>query len=244
MNETKKVKKTEEKNYFKELCEIDVSEYLEKKGNYNYLSWPDAVRLLGLKHPMATWEIFEFDGAPFSVTSCGYFVKVAVTIEGVTKPQWHPVLDHRNNPIQKPNAFQINTAIQRCLTKAIAIQGLGLYVYAGEDLPPNNSDGVYVAENNPDEHAEHNKPKVEMASDSQKEHIKKLIDATDTPKEEIRRFLDANASTAEFKKLTFNDAHILIEELKRRFEIIIAERNNAKNQEQQGCTNVDEKGGI
>ncbi|MGM9458240.1 DUF1071 domain-containing protein, partial [Lacticaseibacillus rhamnosus] len=54
---------------------------------------------------------------------------------GVTLSQVHPVLDNRNKPIEKPNAFQINTSIQRCLAKAIALHGLGLYIYQGEDLP-------------------------------------------------------------------------------------------------------------
>ncbi len=62
-------------------------------------------------------------------------VKVAVTVQGITLSQIHPVLDARNRPILAPNAFDINTSIQRCLVKAIALHGLGLYIYAGEDLP-------------------------------------------------------------------------------------------------------------
>lgn len=58
-----------------------------------------------------------------------------VTVEGVRLSQIHPVLDARNKPIEIPNAFNINTSIQRCLVKAIALHGLGLYIYAGEDLP-------------------------------------------------------------------------------------------------------------
>jgi hypothetical protein len=63
------------------------------------------------------------------------FVEVAVTVQGVTLSQLHPVLDHRNRPIPAPTAFEINTSIQRALVKAIALHGLGLYIYAGEDLP-------------------------------------------------------------------------------------------------------------
>ena len=68
-------------------------------------------------------------------TDSGYFVQVTVDVDGVKRTQVHPVLDNRNQPIKEPNAFQINTSIQRCLAKAIALHGLGLYIFAGEDLP-------------------------------------------------------------------------------------------------------------
>ena len=73
---------------------------------------------------------------PYMRTPAGYFVQVTLTVNDVPRTQVHPVLDFRNQPVNTPNAFDINTAIQRCLTKAIALQGLGLYIYAGEDLPP------------------------------------------------------------------------------------------------------------
>ena len=76
-----------------------------------------------------------FDGLPYQKTETGYFVEVAVTVQGVALSQIHPVLDARNEPIEVPDAFDINTSIQRCLVKAIALHGLGLYIYAGEDLP-------------------------------------------------------------------------------------------------------------
>ena len=72
---------------------------------------------------------------PFLKTECGYFVEVAVLVQGITRSQVYPVLDARNTPIECPNRFNINTSIQRCLVKAIALHGLGLIVYAGEDLP-------------------------------------------------------------------------------------------------------------
>jgi hypothetical protein len=122
-------------NYFVQLAKIDVSEHVEKKGGFSYLSWAWAVDRLRRVHPDATWEVKRFNGAPYLKTDCGYFVEVAVTVAGVTLSQIHPVLDARNRPIAEPNAFDINTSIQRCLVKAIALHGLGLYVYAGEDLP-------------------------------------------------------------------------------------------------------------
>lgn len=122
-------------NKFTELLNVNVNEHTEKKGKYTYLSWPFAVSELRKADPKATWEVVKFDGKPFCQTECGYFVEVAVTVDGVTLSQVHPVIDNTNKTIQKPNAFQINTSIQRCLVKAIALHGLGLYIYAGEDLP-------------------------------------------------------------------------------------------------------------
>ncbi|WNQ13887.1 DUF1071 domain-containing protein [Paenibacillus aurantius] len=122
-------------NYFTELASIDVSEHIEKKGKFSYLSWAWAVDQLRKNDPEATWEVIRFDGLPYLKSECGYFVEVAVTCKGITLSQIHPVLDNNNRPIAQPNAFQINTSIQRCLVKAIALHGLGLYIYAGEDLP-------------------------------------------------------------------------------------------------------------
>ena len=122
------------------LDSIDVSEYTEKKGNFTYLSWAWAVRELLKVDPQATWEICEYqqaDGetAPYMMTAAGAFVKVKLWVGGICREQVHPVLDNRNQTIEQPNAFHVNTSIMRCLTKAIALHGLGLYIYAGEDLP-------------------------------------------------------------------------------------------------------------
>jgi len=119
----------------KQLAAIDVSPYVEKKGQFTYLSWPYAVAQLRLADPEACWEVRRFDGLPYLVTEIGYFVEVAVTVQGLTLSQIHPVLDGRNKPITQPTVFDINTSIQRALVKAIALHGLGLNVYAGEDLP-------------------------------------------------------------------------------------------------------------
>ena len=120
---------------FKQLSELNVNEHVEKKGQFSYLSWTWAVSELRKASPTATWEVIKFNGMPFCKTECGYFVEVAVTVDEVTLSQIHPVLDNRNKPITSPNAFEINTSIQRCLVKAIALHGLGLYIYAGEDWP-------------------------------------------------------------------------------------------------------------
>lgn len=130
-------------NYFARLNAINVNEHVEKKGGFSYLSWPYAVAQLRLADASATWEVRRFDGLPYLVTEAGVFVEVAVTVHGVTLSQIHPVLDGRNRPLLAPSAFDINTSLQRCLVKAIALHGLGLYIYAGEDLPqPVTSDAA------------------------------------------------------------------------------------------------------
>jgi len=129
------------KSVFDILDNIDVSKYTEKKGNFTYLSWAWAVRELLRVEPNATWVIHEWSHAngeiraPYMRTAAGCFVQVTVTVNNIERTQVHPVLDNRNQTILEPNAFQINTSIQRCLAKAIALHGLGLYIYAGEDLP-------------------------------------------------------------------------------------------------------------
>jgi hypothetical protein len=122
-------------NYFTELYSKDVSKHVEKKGKFSYLSWTYAVSEMCKVDESASWEVIRFDGLPYLKSNCGYFVEVAVTIKGFTKSQIHPVLDNNNKTLENPNAFQINTSIQRCLVKAIALHGLGLYIYSGEDLP-------------------------------------------------------------------------------------------------------------
>ena len=130
------MKENRRKSPFAELNKVDVSKYVEKKGQFNYLSWAYAVRELKKICPDASWGVVKAeDGSPFMQTACGYFVEVWVEVEGCRLSQVHPVLDNRNQPIENPNAFHINTSIQRCLAKAIALHGLGLYVFAVEDLP-------------------------------------------------------------------------------------------------------------
>jgi len=129
---------------FEQLNDLNVNEYTKKKGNFTYLSWAWAVRELLKVSPDATWVVHKFGELekeqPYMKTDAGYFVQVTVSIptgesEPIERTQIHPVLDNRNQPIEKPNAFHINTSIQRCLAKAIALHGLGLYIFAGEDLP-------------------------------------------------------------------------------------------------------------
>lgn len=119
-----------------ELLKINVSEHTEKKNGLTYLSWAWAWAEVLKLDPDATWEAVEFNGFPASFAPDGSaLVKTIVTIKGKAKSCWLPVMNHRNQAIKNPDAFNINTAIVRCLTKCISMHGLGLYIYAGEDLP-------------------------------------------------------------------------------------------------------------
>tara|TARA_R100000742_G_C4213236_1_gene39025 strand:+ start:17 stop:619 length:603 start_codon:yes stop_codon:yes gene_type:complete len=125
---------------FSVLSKIDVSEHTEKKGKFTYLSWAWAVRILLENFPEATWRVHTFADvvnteSPYMRTDAGAFVQVTVTVNEIERTQVHPVLDHMNKTVVEPNAFQVNNSIQRCLAKAISLHGLGLYIYAGEDLP-------------------------------------------------------------------------------------------------------------
>lgn len=119
-----------EANKYLELRKIDVSKHIEKKNGLSYLSWAWAVDQLLQADPMATWEYRE--PVRFNETM---MVFCAVTAFGKTLTAQLPVMDHRNKAIANPDAFAVNTAMQRCLAKAIALHGIGLYIYAGEDLP-------------------------------------------------------------------------------------------------------------
>ena len=130
----------EKMSLFEKLNKIDVNKHKKKKGQFDYLSWPLAIQELLKVCPDATWEVHEYgneDGltAPYMTTNAGCFVRVSVTCNEITRSQVHPVTDNRNQTIAQPTAQDINTSIQRCLAKAIALHGLGLYIFAGEDLP-------------------------------------------------------------------------------------------------------------
>ena len=125
---------------WKILSAVDVGDKIEKKNGLSYLSWAWAWGVLKQHFPLATFIKHQApNGMPYFVDSQGYaFVKVTVMLHydySTDITEMLPVLDHRNKPIQGPNAFDVNNALQRCLTKAIAYHGLGHYIYAGEDVP-------------------------------------------------------------------------------------------------------------
>jgi len=129
-----------EESVYARLAKVNLNKYKEKKGRFDYVSWAFAVQELLKVVPDATWEVHIFDvegyQCPYMKTPAGYFVQVTVTANGIPRTQILPVLNSSNKTLMEPDAFQLNTSMMRCLAKAIAQHGLGLYIYAGEDLPP------------------------------------------------------------------------------------------------------------
>jgi hypothetical protein len=115
---------------FNELRAINVNEHIEKKGNLSYLSWAWAVDTLLQNDPAAWWEFKE-------PTFFGETVMVHCAVHAMGKTMYMhlPVMDNKNNAIKAPDARKISDAMMRCLAKCIACFGIGLYIYAGEDLP-------------------------------------------------------------------------------------------------------------
>ena len=129
-----------EKSPWEVLSQIDVSNHIEKKNGLSYLSWAWAWGTLKKHYPYAEFKKHcDNRGLPYFKDESGFaFVQVTVNLTSTGEDkvtEYLPVLDHRNKPIQNPDAFAVNNALQRCLTKAIAYLGLGHYIYAGEDLP-------------------------------------------------------------------------------------------------------------
>jgi hypothetical protein len=122
---------------YKELRQINVSQHIEKKNGLSYLSWSWALdQLLQLDND-AAWEYLEPKKFGESL-----MVFCKVTAFGKSRTAQLPVMDFRNRAILNPNAYEVNTAMQRCLAKAISLHGIGLYIYAGEDLPLRDQDVV------------------------------------------------------------------------------------------------------
>lgn len=123
---------------FKTLNSINVNEHVEKKNNLTYLSWAWAWAKIKEHYPSATYTIYE-NAMGWNYHSDGHtcWVKTGVTINDLEYIEYLPVMDFRNAsiPVEKVTSFDVNKTIQRSLTKACARHGLGLYIYAGEDLP-------------------------------------------------------------------------------------------------------------
>lgn len=146
-----------EQSLFSKLYAIDVSDYVETKRNgtveLTYLSWANAWKNFKELCPDADYDIKHWDGKPYLYDeNLGYMVETSITTNGETKSMWLPVMDNTNRAmkdkpytyktskgeektVQSATMFDINTAIMRCLVKNMGMFGLGLYIYAGEDVP-------------------------------------------------------------------------------------------------------------
>lgn len=126
------------KSVFSTLNAINCNEHTEKKNGLTYLSWAWAWAKVKNEYPDAFYTIYENpNGCPYHTDGKTCWVKTGVSINGIEHIEYLPIMDYRNNsiPLEKVTSMDMNKAVQRSLTKACARHGLGLYIYAGEDLP-------------------------------------------------------------------------------------------------------------
>lgn len=129
---------TKDKSVFAVLNAINVKDVAEEKNGLLYLSWAWAWAKVKENYPEANYTIYEnADGLNYHTDGNTAWVKTGVTIDGIEHIEFLPIMDHRNKsiPVANLTSYDVNKAIQRSLTKACARHGLGLYIYAGEDMP-------------------------------------------------------------------------------------------------------------
>ena len=124
---------------FSTLSAINVKEKIERKGNLDYLSWANAWAMLKTIYPDAQRKVYEHEHTGFNYFTDGRtaYVKVGIIVGGIEHIDYLPVMDYRNNaiPVEKISAMDVNKTIQRSTAKAIAMHGLGLSLWTGEDMP-------------------------------------------------------------------------------------------------------------
>ena len=143
-NKTPKAAKQPKESVFEVLNAINCNEHIEKKNGLSYLSWAWAWSICKKHYPNAFYTIYEREnGIPYFTDGKTCWVKTGVTVEGQEHIEFLPIMDYRNVsiPLEKVTSMDMNKAIQRSLTKALARHGLGLYIYAGEDLPDGDVEG-------------------------------------------------------------------------------------------------------
>jgi len=165
------------------LLKLNVQDHVEKKNGLTYLSWAWAWAEALKADPTASFHVDTFQRAdgttiPYMDINGTAMVWVRTTLFSKEMTCMLPVMDHRNKPIQNPDAFQVNTAIMRCLTKCLAMHGLGLYIYAGEDLP--EDDGV-VPPPKPKAEKPAEKPPAKMAGEAGRFQITVTTKPDSTP---------------------------------------------------------------
>lgn len=160
------------KDKFLELLSLNVNDCVDTKKSggkeLSYLSWAYAVEKMTKAYPNWTYRVKEFNGLPYQFDEkTGYMVWTEITVEDITKTMWLPVMDGANKAmkdkvyeytvrdhtggtkkkyVDTATMFDINKTIMRCLVKNIAMFGLGLYIFAGEDLPDSDSDTIPIAQ--------------------------------------------------------------------------------------------------
>ena len=135
------------KDVWDKLSKIDCSDKIEKKMNLSYLSWAWAWGVLQEHYPQAQYIFYQGDNdVPYVQFPDGTAeVRCRVSIDNLSREMWLPVMDFKKNAVQNPNSMEVNFAKMRCLTKCLGMYGLGHYIYAGEDVPSEDSDTVEKA---------------------------------------------------------------------------------------------------
>ena len=180
-----------------DLLKLNVNDHTEKKGQLTYLSWAWAWAKALEADPGATWDVQMFNDKCFMEVNGTAMVFVTTHLFGKKMTCQLPVMDHRNKAIINPDAFQVNTAIMRCMTKSLSLHGLGLYIYAGEDLPQgeepestiNESEMMdwltVIADSSDLETLQKNFVKAISASNGNKEWQLKIIKVKDAMKKKL-----------------------------------------------------------
>lgn len=172
-----------ENNVFNELNAVNVNEWVEKKSTggttLSYLSWANAWAEVKKRYPDANYEIVKFEnGLPYTYDeNTGYMVYTKVTIGDITHEMWLPAMDNRNKTllshpyevktkynsftVEKCTMFDINKTIMRCLTKNLAMFGLGLYLFKGEDIPDDEQTDKSSSKSSPTPPSDEDKKKCE-----------------------------------------------------------------------------------
>lgn len=186
----------EQKNYFMELNSINVNDKVEEKNGLTYLSWAYAWGEVKKRYPTANYKVYEtLDGCIYFTDGRTGWVKTGVIINDIEHIEYLPIMDYKNKsiPLENITSFDVNKTIQRSLTKAVARHGLGLYIYAGEDLPEEDEDNfakqVKQAEIKEIKPKKENTPKQE-----QKAEKKPIVSDSDLPFETMaeatQKFMD------------------------------------------------------
>lgn len=207
---------TTKKSVFETLSSIDVSDHVDvikmRKGPaLKYVSWAWAWNIVKSIYPSANRKIEEFPEYQFDkvtgkwyatgqmldyrITPAGCEVRVTVTIEGEEYSERLYVMDMRNQPVQNPNISQINKTQQRCLVKALAMAGLGLNLYAGEDLPMGDANEADQRKRN-----EVAQQKQKASHDSLQRGLEMLADMLNKKPEEIKASLIAEYKDTDLYK--------------------------------------------
>lgn len=151
----------QENTVFSTLNAISCKEHTEKKGNLTYLSWAWAWQIVKSHYPDASYTIYESpEGWNYFTDGRTCWVKTGVTIQGLEHIEYLPIMDARNQsiPFESVKSTDVNKTIQRSLTKACARHGLGLYIYAGEDLPQGAEKAVVQQQASPQQATQQQAP--------------------------------------------------------------------------------------